>query len=102
MTEKLETVWFGWCSSLRQGRAAELHCSLLCRWTLRGHVPCWCWCGGLGEAAMDVLVMEDAALRGAAWLAAARLREAFILRRGLRSSSAACVDGVDVWWKLLG
>lgn len=51
---------------------------------------------------MDVLVMEDAALRGAAWLAVARLREAFILRRGLRSSSAACVDGVDVWWKLLG
>lgn len=56
----------------------------------------------MGEAAMDVLVMEDAALRGAAWLAAARLREAFILRRGLRSGSAACVDGVDVWWKLLG
>lgn len=46
--------------------------------------------------------MEDAAFRGAAWLAVARLREVFVLRRGLGSGSAACVDGVNVWWKLLG
>lgn len=30
------------------------------------------------------------------------LREVLVLRRGLGSSSAACVDGANVWWKLLG